>query len=267
MHNMENSLVRKNLRRIVRWSEEGSAQSSEEGTLYFTENADTARKLAAAGYPVLGILTSENEGDDFSGVSYLAEKEALKDETYLEQIYCRMTGRPYTVLETARCILRESTEEDVDAFYQIYREPGMTRYMEALFPEREKEVAYIRDYRKYVYGFYGFGIWTVLYKETGEIIGRIGIEINTCSDVPQLGYVLAKDFQGKGIAKEVVKEVLRYGFEELDFKRIEARTHGDNEASLRLLQKLGFVYRKTVDGLLVYETGRKESANQTPNHG
>lgn len=243
--------------RTVRWPDEDTAQSIEEGTLYFTESADTARKLVAAGYPVLGILTPENEGDDFSGVSYLAEKDALEDETYLEQIYCRMTDRPYMVLETARCILRESTEEDVDAFYRIYKEPGMTRYMEALFPEREKEVAYIRDYRKYVYGFYGFGIWTVLYKETDEIIGRIGIEINTCSDVPQLGYVLAKDFQGKGIAEEVVREVLRYGFEELDFKRIEARTHGDNKASLRLLNKLGFVYRETVDGLLVYEADLK----------
>ncbi len=266
------------LRNILEWNEK-SLPAETEGVLYYTENDDVARMLFRAGYAVLGIIPENLEEDsqpaeksgspgtgtekvekvemvesaaDFRGIPYLAEREALDDWTYLEQVYCRCHNLPYTVLDTPRCVVRETIEEDVDAFYTLYEDEENSRFMEPLFPQKEQEIAYITSYRENVYAFYGIGIWTVLLKETGEIIGRIGIEINENGDSPQLGYFLGRQWQHKGIAKEVCSAVLTYGFRELDFEKIEARTDANNKASLALLRRLGFTYEKSDGGLAIF---------------
>ena len=64
--------------------------------------------------------------------------------------------------------------EDVEDFYRIYADPSITRFMEGLYPDVEQEKEYVREYIEKVYTFFEFGVWTVVEKESGSVIGRAG---------------------------------------------------------------------------------------------
>lgn len=212
-----------------------------EGILIVTDNAETAKRLAAEECPVLGCLTEKNRHASFAGVRFLTDGMADLDADYLEKVYRRLRSLPWQIVTTPRCVIRETTEQDVDAFYAIYENPAVTRYMEPLFADREEEIQYTRQYRENIYEFYGFGIWTVILKETGEVIGRAGLSMREGFEEPELGFVIGVPWQRQGLAAEVCRAVLAYGREELLFTRVQALTVPENKASTALLQKLGFL--------------------------
>lgn len=212
---------------------------SEGGVLYITDDSRTARRLLDEGRAVLVYLHAGNRQEDFGFCKYACEDPGELDMQYLERVYRRYRGIPWEILETERCLVRETTVEDVDDFYRIYKAPSITEYMEPLYADPEEERAYARDYIDQVYAFYHFGIWTVVEKASGEIIGRAGICFREGFDDPELGFVIAVDRQGRGLATEVCRAVLQYGFQELGFDRIHAFVQPDNLASLRVCDKLG----------------------------
>jgi [ribosomal protein S5]-alanine N-acetyltransferase len=77
----------------------------------------------------------------------------------------------------------------------------------------------------------------------GEVAGAIGLHPQT--DIQrmnaELGYWLAEPYWGKGIMTEAVRQMVAYGFANLEINRIFARPFGTNLASQRLLEKAGFV--------------------------
>lgn len=208
--------------------------------LYLTDNGKLAARLTEKKYAVLGILHEGNKEDSFGKVRFLVEGAEDITADYLERVYRRYVGLPWGILETERCILRETTEEDLDAFYGIYADPAITRYMENLYEDREKERAYIGQYRENMYGFYGFGIWTVLLKETGEIIGRAGLDMRAGFEEPELGFLIGVPWQGRGLAEEICKGILFYAKAALEFTHVQAMVEPENEVSHILLNKLGF---------------------------
>ncbi|MDE6129372.1 MAG: GNAT family N-acetyltransferase [Lachnospiraceae bacterium] len=212
-----------------------------ENAIIVTDCPEIAEYFAKNNLPVLGILTRQNENAPFAGVRYLSEGWDDITPVYLERIYRRYCSLPWQILETERCILRETTEADVDAFYRIYAEPSVTAFMENLFSDREEELRYTADYREKVYALYGFGIWTIILKATGEVIGRAGLDMRRGFTEPELGFVIGVPWQRQGLAKEVCSAILRYGEEELGFTKVQALTEQENTASLALLKKLGFV--------------------------
>ncbi|MCH5271747.1 MAG: GNAT family N-acetyltransferase [Lachnospiraceae bacterium] len=219
------------------------AEMSEERAgvvLYLTDKADFAISLAENGLPVLGLLHDRNRQESFGGVQFLIEGAEDITADYLERVYRRCVGLPWEIMETKSCILRETTEEDLDAFYRIYAEPSITRYMENLFEDREKERAYIAQYREKIYGFYGFGIWTVLLKETEEIIGRAGLDMRAGFEEPELGFLIGVPWQGRGFAQEICEAILFYAKAALEFTQVQAMVEPENDVSLMLLDKLGF---------------------------
>ena len=235
--------MKRALREVVvcREGTEGEAPGyGQEGVLYVTDRAELAAALAEKGLPVLGILNENGRDASFGKTRFLAEQGQDLTEDYLERVYRRYAGLPWEILETERCILRETVEEDVEAFYRIYEEPSITRCMEPLFPDPEEERNYIRRYRENMYEFYGFGIWTALLKETGEIIGRAGLDMRAGFETPELGFVIGVPWQGRGLAGELCAAILRYGKEELGITRVQAMAEPENAVSLWLLEKLGF---------------------------
>lgn len=227
--------------------------------LYLTDNGKLAAGLANKKLPVLGILHAGNKEASFGKVRFLVEGAEDIAADYLERVYRRYVGLPWEILETKRCILRETTEEDLDAFYRIYEDPSVTEYMENLFEDREKERAYIAQYRKNMYGFYGFGIWTVLLKETGEIIGRAGLDMRAGFEEPELGFLIGVPWQGRGLAEEVCQGILFYAKAALEFTHVQAMAEPENEVSLILLHKLGFTHvGEHAEGDITYQRLLKE---------
>lgn len=248
------------LQRVITCSAEGVCQSvgnvdkdsKTDATLWITDSAERGNALLAEEKAVLIWLHEGNRGQDFSRFRYACDDPHQLDMDYLDKIYRRYQKIPWDILETKHCLVRETTVEDVESFYEIYREPSITRYMDGLYADKERERAYAKDYIDKVYAFYGFGIWTVLEKqkpgEEGEpqIIGRAGICGREGYDEPELGFVIAADRQGLGYATEVCRAILQYGHDELGFDKILSFVHPENAASVRVCEKIGMVQTQKV---------------------
>lgn len=210
------------------------------GELYITDNADRAKELRDCGHAVLVYLHEGNRNQDFSDFIFAVEEPEQLEQEYLEKVYRRLKGLPWNILETERCLVRETTVEDVDSFYEIYKHPDITKYMEDLYPEVEQEKQYVKEYIEKIYTYYEFGVWTVLEKESGEVIGRAGFSCREGYAEPELGYIIGVPWQRKGYAEEVCRAILKFGSEELGFDRVQVLVETENEPSLKLCRKLGF---------------------------
>lgn len=209
--------------------------------LYLADLSDAAKVLRNAGFAVAGWEHAENEGQDFSYLEYVVSKpEELEWEEY-DELWNRITGNPCDILETERLYVRETTVEDVSAFYEIYKDAEITRYMENLFADSDEEKAYQEMYIRNVYGLYGYGVWTVIEKESGQIIGRAGIAPREGFVEPELGFVIGTKWQKKGYAYEVCDAIINYAMCDLQIEDIIAVVHRENTASIKLCEKLGLV--------------------------
>lgn len=145
------------------------------------------------------------------------------------------------MLETDRLVIREMCPDDVDDIYSVYEGNDLS-YMEGLYEDKDKEREYIKDYQKYIYNFYDFGIWLFEEKATGQIIGRGGVEQKVYEDGTEgleLGYIIRKDKQRQGYAYEGLSAIIIYVREHFEANNIKVSVHRDNVASIELAKKLG----------------------------
>jgi ribosomal-protein-alanine N-acetyltransferase len=146
-------------------------------------------------------------------------------------------------LETDRLILRGMRVSDASDMYEYARRPSVTEY---LTWEPHASVEETREYLTYVgqrYRTGDFYDWSVVDKETGRMIGTCGFTSFNCpADSAEIGYVLNPAFQGRGLATEAVRRVLEFGFTELSLHRIEAHFIQGNDASRRLMERVGMQF-------------------------
>lgn len=150
------------------------------------------------------------------------------------------------ILETRRTVIREIGLSDLPVLYEIYDGPGITDYMEPLY-DWEEEVAYTKTYIQMIYGFYGYGMWVVEESATGKLIGRVGFDDRTLPDgaggsrrILELGFLIAAEKQRQGFAEEVCRAAIAYMREEYDEDAFTCLIENGNDASIRLVKKLGF---------------------------
>ena len=214
---------------------------AEQDILYITDSAKQYEIWHEGGRYVLPYRHPGNQYEVFAEAEYLIERLEEIDYEVVDMAYRRLAGLPWEILRTKRCIVRETIEEDVDSLYEIYGEPTVTEYMEKLYEDRDEEIAYIKDYRRKMYGFYGYGIWTVLNRKDGQVIGRAGISWREEFDVPELGFVIGVPWQRQGYAYEVCSAILNYARKDIGFEQIQALVMEYNEKSAALCRKLGFI--------------------------
>lgn len=193
----------------------------------------------------LGYRNPRIPGQKYSGVGVLVEGFEEVDFLFLEHVYQRKHGIPWTVIETRRCILREMTVEDLDDLYKLYEGESITRYMEDLY-EREKEEEYTMAYIKNVYRFYGYGMWLAFHKATGKLIGRAGLNnLNLHGEAAlEMGYMVGESYQNQGYATELCKGILAFAQRETAFERIQCLVQKDNRISIHLAENLGFSWKE-----------------------
>lgn len=211
-----------------------------EETLWITDEGVIASKICRMGGYCIAFLHSLNRSQDFSMTAYAFEDFKQLDKEYFIKIYQRFRGEAWHILSTSRCEIRESKVSDVEDFYRIYAEPSITCYMEDLYEDMDEEREYIQTYIDKVYAFCGFGMWTIVDRRSGQIIGRAGLSLREGYDEPEIGFVIAKEFQRQGYAYEVCNAIMNYAKKELEFKQIRAIVHKENEVSKKLCIKLGF---------------------------
>lgn len=199
------------------------------------------REALSRGQAAVLALQEETPAPDMQGIPYAVYERDLPDSRYFQRVYERVKEIPWTVGETKRCLLREMVPSDGEAFLKLYRETPGARFLKDDHSSAEEWAAFIRDYRDHMYRFYEFGMWTVILKETEEIIGRVGLSMGGNDSIPQLGYFIAAPWQRRGLALEVCREVLRIAKEELCLEGLLLYTAPDNLASIKLAGKLQFL--------------------------
>lgn len=185
--------------------------------------------------------------DEFlTGTDTVVESLDDLEPDFLEKRYERQHEIPWTILTTKRLLVREFEMSDLDDLFALYQYDGMTDYMEGLFPY-EEEKKYQKAYIECMYHYFGFGMWLVFEKESGKLVGRAGFEQREdLDDEIELGYAIGTPFWGKGYATEVCKGILSYIKEEFWFERVNCLIEPENNASIRVAEKLGFVFLEEV---------------------
>ena len=231
-----------------------SGSSDDAGILYVVTRPEDIPNATASGAAFVfynDVSKAESPaGTYLEGVKYVLEGEGEFDpdefeEDFFENVYRRLKKIPLDILETERCFLRETCVSDLDSFYEIYSDSTVTKYMENLF-DRTEEEKYTENYRDLIYEIYGHGIWTVWLKETGEIIGRAGLDERAGYDKPELGFLIGPRWQRMGFAEEVCKGILRWASEN-EIGAIMSITDPGNIPSVNLLKKLGFTKSGSFD--------------------
>lgn len=215
-----------------------------EEAIYICDDSAKAEELCRKGQNVVALFTEENGSQDFSFCSYAVMNAAECELAFFEGILKRFLGEPWDILETKRCLVRETTVEDVDVFYELYKDKEITEYMEPLFEDRDEEIEYTKAYRKNVYEFYGFGMWTVVEKNTNRVIGRAGVSYREGFSLPELGFMIGKAYQKQGYAYEVCSAIVDYMYENYAMEELLIFIEPQNTPSIFLAKKLGAILYK-----------------------
>ena len=147
-------------------------------------------------------------------------------------------------LETIRLILRPYTADDFDALFEILSDPETMAH----YP-RPYDAAGVRrwiDWNIGNYQTYGFGLWAVVLKETGQFIGDCGITMQNIDGVqlPELGYHIHKAHWRKGYAKEAASVVRDWFFNNTAFDALYSYTKSTNIASIATAASVGMRKQK-----------------------
>lgn len=143
------------------------------------------------------------------------------------------------ILETGRLVLREMEQSDVDDLAQMLQDPEVMYAYEHDFSDAD--VQEWLDRQRMRYAKYGFGLWAMILKETGEMIGQTGLTMQPYrgTEVLEIGYLLKKRFWHNGYAREAAEACRRYAFEVLKAPRVHSIIKADNYASQRVAQSIG----------------------------
>lgn len=154
-------------------------------------------------------------------------------------------------LSTSRLDLIRVSERHIDALYTILSDSRVTQYY-GIDPltSREEAKQIIASFDQTFSTRRGVR-WGMIDRSTGRFIGTVGLNNwSPYAKKAELGFELHPDFWRQGYVSEAVQEIIRFSFEELALYRLGAVTFLENEASYRLLEKLGFAFEGVLRGYL-----------------
>ena len=156
------------------------------------------------------------------------------------------------VLESERLLFRPHEAADLDAFCAMESDVEVRRYVGGA--PRTREAAEERFWGRAMHPPDDrLAMSATVLKEDGRYIGRCGFYPHLVggakvSDEAVLGFYLAREFWGRGLASEAGRVFIAFGFDELKLTRIVTAVQTGNAASVRVLEKLGFVVERHEKG-------------------
>ena len=156
------------------------------------------------------------------------------------------------VFETPRFILRRFTLDDVENIFQLDSDPEVHRFLGnnpiTKLSQAEEQINRVLDQ----YRNDGLGRLIIIEKSLGQFVGWSGIKLEKgFLEIPyyDVGYRLIQAYWGKGIATEVAKASLDYGFEEQGIEKVYGAAYVENKASDHILSKklkMNYEFNKTI---------------------
>ena len=145
------------------------------------------------------------------------------------------------MLETERLLLRKIKKEDAPAIYNNWaKDKEVTKFLTWNPHENVEQTEKIVDLWLEEYKNPKTHRFGIVLKETNELIGMIDV-VNYIDDCPEIGYVLSKNYWGKGIMTEACIKFCEYLFEQ-GFNKLIIKAHKDNIGSNIVIKKSGFTY-------------------------
>lgn len=149
------------------------------------------------------------------------------------------------IIETNRLSLREMQKSDYPALCKILQDAEVMYAYEGIFSDTETQEWLDKQIRNY--NEYGFGLWAVTLKTTGEMIGQCGLTMQKYRDsqVLEVGYLFQKAFWHNGYATESVIACRDYAFEELNADEVFSIIRENNIASQNVAKRNGMTISDT----------------------
>lgn len=147
------------------------------------------------------------------------------------------------VLETPRLILRKMRLSDADDLFAYARNPEVSQYL-VWTPHQNIEES--RGFLRYVMSRYSQGLledWALEHRQTRTFIGTAGYffwDVVHCR--AEIHYCLSNAFWHQGLIPEALREITRFGFQQMQLHRIEAKCFPENIGSQKVLRKIGMHY-------------------------
>ena len=137
------------------------------------------------------------------------------------------------IIETERLFLREMNENDFDALYEVLADADIMQHYPYTFDESRVRNWIQRNIERY--RIFGFGLWAVCLKETGEMIGDCGLTLQLIDGQikPEIGYHIRADKQRNGYAKEAAIAVRDWTFNNTPFQIVYSYMKYTNEPSVK----------------------------------
>ena len=147
-------------------------------------------------------------------------------------------------LETERLRLEPWLADEWIALRPIATDPEVMRYISHGRPWPEDQIREFVHRQIRHHSTRGFCLWKMVEKAAGRVIGFCGLQPIAVSgrDEVEIGWWLARDMWGLGLATEAARVALADGFDRARLQRIVAIAQPDNRASLRIMEKLGMRY-------------------------
>jgi ribosomal-protein-alanine N-acetyltransferase len=142
-------------------------------------------------------------------------------------------------LETPRLLLREMTPDDYPALCKIMQDDAVMYAYEGAFDEQETQAWLEEQLTRYEQ--LGFGLWAVVLKETGEMIGQCGLTLQNWKgkQVLEIGYLFQKAFWHRGYAIEAASACKTYAFQTLQAETVFSVIRDTNLASQNVARRNG----------------------------
>ena len=137
------------------------------------------------------------------------------------------------IIETERLFLREMKESDFDALYKVLADSDIMQHYPYAFDENRVRNWIQRNIERY--RIFGFGLWAVCLKETGEMIGDCGLTLQLIDGriKPEIGYHIRANKQRNGYAKEAAIAVRDWAFNNTPFQIVYSYMKYTNEPSVK----------------------------------
>jgi len=155
------------------------------------------------------------------------------------------------IFETPRLYFRQFIIEDAALILELNSYAEVVKYVhEPVLETIEQAVTVLSNNILPQYKLYNMGRLATHEKATNQFIGWCGLKYRPKEDEIDLGYRFIPAAWGKGYATESALQTLQYGFTDLQLQRIIGRAHVENDASLKVLRKIGMSYlrNEVVDG-------------------
>jgi RimJ/RimL family protein N-acetyltransferase len=151
--------------------------------------------------------------------------------------------------------LRPWRETDADAVYEACQDPDIQHWI-PFIPRpytRDHALAFVRGEVD------GIGQHQFAVVEDDRVVGSIGLNVNR-QRTGHIGYWCAADARGRGVTSRALRLLSRYGFDELELRRLELITDPDNHASQRVAEKVGYRREGVLRSHLDHPDGRRRDS-------